>query len=136
MSQFYHDAFLVPPEDWPWVKYFSPVEFADRDEGSVLVVPEFMDRMYATRVILAMPMIITRGYSTPEHNTAVGGVSKSAHPTGYGADIKCTDSGYRMRLIEALLAAGFQRIGIYDKHIHADCDPKLPPNVMWTGVSK
>jgi len=36
----------------------------------------------------------------------------------------------------ALLQAGFRRIGIYDKHIHADIDKTLPQDVMWWGVSK
>ena len=136
MSQFYKDAILVPPQDWPWRQYFSPMEFADRSDGSVMVQPIFMERLYAARVILKEPMIITRGYSSREHNKNVGGVRDSSHEKGLGVDIRCHDSKYRLKLIGSLLDVEFTRIGIYDKHIHVDNDPELPPNVMWVGLSK
>ena len=44
-------------------------------------------------------------------------------------------------MYDALRAVGFDRIGIYDKHLHADIamkadDPKYDQNVTWLGKSK
>jgi hypothetical protein len=37
-----------------------------------------------------------------------------------------------MYMIEALLTAGFNRIGISNRFIHVDVDEELPQNVIWT----
>ncbi len=58
------------------------------------------------------------------------------HARGYAVDIACVESRKRYRILVGLAAAGFTRIGIYDKHIHADCDPSLAPEVVWLGVSR
>lgn len=79
--------------------------------------------------------IITCGLRTVESNDQVGGVQDSAHLKGLGVDLACENSQNRYKIVQALLLAGFNRIGVYDKHIHCDRDPSLPPNVMWTGIS-
>lgn len=79
-----------------------------------------------------VPFVITCGLRTPTQNDKVGGVQDSAHLRGLGVDLACTDSTARFKIVQALLLAGFKRIGIYtDGHIHADRDPSLPQDVMW-----
>jgi len=62
----------------------------------------------------------------PEHNSAVHGSPTSSHLGGWAVDIKCTDSVTRLIMIKSLLDAGFERLGIADTFIHADCDPEKP----------
>lgn len=83
-----------------------------------------------------VPFLITSGLRTPEHNETVGGVQDSAHTRGLAVDLRVLNDGDRYKMVQAMLLAGFKRIGIYDKHVHCDRDASLPQNVMWIGVSK
>lgn len=83
-----------------------------------------------------IPFVITCGLRTPDHNDLVGGVQDSAHLRGLGVDLACSDSPTRYKMVQALLLAGFKRIGIYNQHIHADRDETLPQGVIWIGISK
>ena len=58
--------------------------------------------------------------------------AKSSHLLGHAADISCTNSSQRHKIIKALLKVGFNRIGIADTFIHVDNDPNKPANVIWT----
>lgn len=82
-----------------------------------------------------VPFVITCGLRTVDHNEQVGGVQDSAHLRGLGVDLACSDSYSRYKMVQALLLAGFKRMGVYDKHIHVDRDDTLPQDVMWGGVS-
>jgi len=64
------------------------------------------------------------------------GASNSAHFRGLAVDIRCRTSPKRYRILAALFKVGFTRIGVYDRHIHADCDSSLPQGVVWMGKSK
>lgn len=83
------------------------------------------------RALCNHPFIITRGLSTAEENSACGGVKNSAHLRGLAVDLACEDSMQRFEMIKALFAVGFSRIGIYEKHLHADRDESLPQAVCW-----
>ncbi len=50
----------------------------------------------ATRTILGVPMRITSGYRTPEHNAAIGGVETSQHMDGTAADFTTELSLYEV----------------------------------------
>lgn len=93
--------------------------------------PSTLEKLDFARTIANIPFIITSGYRCEAHNEAVGGKSNSAHTRGRAADIKATDSRSRFLIVEALLAAGFTRIGVAKTFIHADDDPTLPQEVMW-----
>lgn len=83
-----------------------------------------------------VPFVITSGLRSEEENDAAGGVGNSSHVKGLGVDVACSGSRERYLMVTGLLDAGFTRIGLYDRHVHADCDLSLPPQVMWTGKSK
>ena len=58
--------------------------------------------------------------------------SRSAHQDGYAADISCTDTKSRWLIINSLLLAGFNRIGIASNFIHVDNHPDKTQNRIWT----
>ena len=58
--------------------------------------------------------------------------TKSSHLLGYAADIACTNSVLRHKILTSLIKVGFNRIGIADTFIHVDNDPGKPENVIWT----
>ena len=85
------------------------------------------------REIAGIPFIINSGRRCESHNKIVGGVKNSAHTRGYAVDICAITGGARFTIIQALLQAGFKRIGVYSNFIHVDNDPKKPSGVMWYG---
>ena len=93
---------------------------------------ELMAMLDMARGKAGVPFQITCGLRTPEQNSALPeAVQDSAHLTGNGVDLACSDSPTRFKMVKALLDSGFNRIGIYSAHIHADNSPTLPPQVMW-----
>jgi len=73
-----------------------------------------------------IPFNINSAFRCWKHNNAVGGVPDSSHVTGYAVDIRCTTDSTRYTIISALLACGYNRIGVHSKFIHADNDPTKP----------
>jgi hypothetical protein len=52
---------------------------------------------------------------------------------GWAADIAISNSHRRYLLVEALLDAGFTRLGISEDFVHVDMDPnKTPKHCIWT----
>lgn len=90
-------------------------------------------KLNIARDFAQVPFILTE---TIRKQKSKIGAKNSAHYRGYAVDIRCSKSRNRFKIVKALLNAGFYRIGIYDKHIHADCDPSLPKEVIWLGKSK
>lgn len=109
-------------------RYFTEAEV----EG---LQPEFVDRLDNARLFSGVPYIITSGLRTAEQNQKADGVSDSSHLRGLAVDLSAPDSRTRFLMVHGLLAAGFRRIGIYDKHIHADVDETLDQDVAWVGIS-
>ena len=116
------------------LKWFDISEFDSPDlPGSGdMMEEEVLKRLDVSRDIYGSPMIISSGFRTVAHNKAVGGVKNSSHLLGWAVDIRCTNSHSRFLMVEALLDAGFNRIGIADSFIHVDCDPEKTPLLIWT----
>ena len=108
-------------------KYFSEAEVA-----KYKLVPELWELLDKAREIAGVPFVITSGRRTDSNNEDVGGAEKSAHLTGEGCDLSVKNSTTRFKIVNALLKTGFNRIGIYDTHIHCDISKTNPQNVMWT----
>ncbi len=62
--------------------------------------------------------------------------SKGAHGRRLAVDIACTTSSKRWAIKSGLTEAGFTRIGLYNRHIHADRSEHRPSFVLWLGRSK
>jgi uncharacterized protein YcbK (DUF882 family) len=115
------------------MKYFSESEF--KCNGHVcydLMSPELLKKLDLARGIADVPFFITSSYRDKETNDRVGGSKKSAHLRGNAVDIHCENSYHRFKIIQALLDAGFTRIGIASTFIHADVDEELTDSVIWT----
>ncbi len=56
-----------------------------------------------------------------------------SHGDGDAVDIRCSTSSRRHLILKGLRGAGFHRIGLYSKHIHADRSLKRPGNLTWLG---
>lgn len=95
-----------------------------------------MSRLDTARELCGFPIVITSGKRTPEQNAAASGTSESSHMQGLAVDLRApTGQNEREKMIWALGRAGFRRMGIYTRHIHADVDEKKDQDVVWFGVS-
>ena len=116
-------------------KYFKSREFASPDVPSSgeLMDYNFVMQLEKAREIAGVPFVINSGFRTKEHNAKlVGSSPNSSHLRGYAVDISCKDSLTRWIIVNALLEAGFKRIGIAKTFIHVDADPKKVNEVIWT----
>lgn len=89
---------------------------------------QMLDR---AREYAGVPFILTSTVRTIAENNAAGGVEDSSHLAGLAVDIRAKDSVARFKIMTGLIAIGFNRIGIYEHHIHADIDTSKAGDVMW-----
>jgi len=92
---------------------------------------KLVQKLDQAREVAGVPFIITSGLRSPSGSVAVGGSKGDAHTRGLAVDLRCRDSQTRFKIIGALFACGFNRIGDEVDHIHADIDKLLPQNVLW-----
>lgn len=83
------------------------------------------------RAFAKTPFIITSSIRCKKRNSDIGGSPTSSHLNGTAFDIHCDNSADRMGMIQSLIAAGFTRIGIDRKFIHADLDKTKTQNIIW-----
>lgn len=76
----------VPESVWRWPN-FSPAEIACRGTVKLLINATALDRLQALRDRLGKPLIVRSAYRSPEHNSAVGGATRSKHLDGAAFDI-------------------------------------------------
>jgi len=118
------------------LKHFTLSEFDSPDQkgsGSQMK-EEFLKKLDAARGIANVPFKINSGFRTVAKNKAEGGKPDSSHLTGWAADIDLPNTGgsrLRFVIVEALIKAGFNRLGIANGFIHVDCDPTKDKNVIW-----
>ncbi len=112
------------------LKYFKLSEFDDAPGTGKNMKKDFLKKLDKARAIADVPFKITSGYRSKETNKRVGGVSTSSHLKGLAADISCKDSSTRQKIVNALIQAGFTRIGIADTFIHCDTD-KDKNDAIW-----
>ena len=99
--------------------------------GEVKAGEHFLEILNLALIMSGLDVTINSGYRCAKHNAEVGGVPTSAHTKGLAVDLAVPSSQDRFRLVQALLTAGFKRIGLGSNFIHVDEDPSLPPRVMW-----
>lgn len=90
-------------------------------------------KLFMAREMAGVPFVITSAFRCPEHNRKVGGTSNSAHLRGHAVDIAARNSREYFKILKALFAVGFPRIGYnkVNKFIHVDDDPTLPQEVFF-----
>ena len=116
------------------LKHFKITEFDSPDApgSGVKMQSKFLQMLDNARSIAGVPFKVNSGYRTEAHNKKVGGVADSSHVQGWAADIAATSGTHKFNIVNALLKAGFTRIGIASGFIHCDCDPNKPDLVIWT----
>ncbi len=103
---------------WVWPN-FTPQEMACKGSGSILIVPEFMDKLQLLRTQFGEPVVISSGYRSPAHNNAVSSTGHDGpHTTGRAADIK-TSHNRAFEILAIAPGLGFTGIGIKQKGPHA-----------------
>lgn len=110
---------------------FTEQEFKCPCCGAVSMESSFIERLQAARTIADTPFNITSGYRCKNHNSALPNSSlSSSHLTGNAADLSCIDMRIRLKIVDSLLRAGFVRIEIAERHIHADNDFNKPAGLF------
>jgi len=110
---------------------FSREEFACNCCGANDIKDELIDRLQIVREMYGKPMRINSGHRCEQANRAAGSRSTSSHVIGEAADIGCTNSSERDKLV-GYLRTQFQRMGIHKQFIHVDIsDIKKASPVLW-----
>jgi len=118
--------------NWQIYRHFRSDEFACKCGcGKNNMTQNHMDMLEQAREIAGIPFHINSGARCDSHNVYVGGNEQSEHLSGEGCDIRCIISTDRWKIINALLSAGFQRIGIGSTFIHAGSNRHKPQKVIW-----
>ena len=105
-------------------KYFEEI-----NDGNMNL--DFLAKLDNAREIAGIPFRINSAFRTPEHNKEVGGKPNSSHLRGLAVDISSTDSRTRFIVLDALIKAGFNRIGVAKSFIHVDDDKDKSERVVW-----
>ena len=104
-------------------KYFKNIE-----EGMNV---EFLAKLDEAREFSKIPFIINSAYRSTEHPESIKNPT-SSHIKGLAVDISVKDSVTRFKVLNALIAVGFSRIGVAGTFIHVDLDIDKSQNVIWT----
>ena len=115
--------------------HFTSKELACKCCGQGELQESTFNKLEAARNIAGIPFVINSGFRCKKSNDALiasgSSVEQSAHTTGNAVDIKALASNTRYKVLDALLRAGFTRIGIGKTFIHADDDLTKPQGVIW-----
>ena len=114
-------------------KYFQPAEFTRCTPPCTIgdMKQHTLSRLDTAREIAGIPFVLTSAYRSREHELSKGRTGDGAHTTGEAVDIRCNTDRNRCLITEALMRAGFTRIGIARTYIHADDCPRKTPQVLW-----
>ena len=113
--------------------HFESQEFDSPDEvgSGKYMQSSTLQMLDDARSIAGIPFKINSGFRTKSHNAYIGGKESGRHLYGYAVDISVTNSSQRATVLNALIKAGFRRIGIAKSFIHADNDPEKSQDVYW-----
>jgi hypothetical protein len=113
--------------------HFESYEFdsPDLQNSGINMDHSFLQMLDDARGIAGLPFKITSGYRTKERNKLVGGVRNSSHLVGRACDISVQNGNERYIILNALIKAGFRRLGVAKTFIHCDND-ESKPNSVWT----
>ena len=117
--------------------WFKPEEFYCKCgrvqcDASKTVSIQLLDKLDCMRESYGRAISVNSGLRCAYWNRKQGGVPGSEHETGEGADLACSDSNSRWKLITIALAVGFRRIGIGKTFLHVGVSHTHEQDVVWT----
>ena len=92
---------------------------------------DFLNKLDEAREYAGIPFVINSAYRSPTHPLSIKNPT-SSHIKGLAVDISVKDSNTRFKVLDALIAVGFTRIGIASSFIHVDLDFDKSQGVIWT----
>ena len=98
---------------------------------------DLLSKLDIARELAKCPFKITSGFRTKAYNQDLlkrgyKASPDSSHCRGLAVDIAITDSKKRWTIVNALIRAGFTRIGISETFVHCDIDYDKPTHRIWT----
>lgn len=114
-------------------KYFIEEEFQKCSPACSLqdMDPMTVEMLDRAREIAGIPFVLTSAYRSADWDKSKGRSGTGAHTLGKAVDIRCDFIQNRFKIVDSLLKAGFNRIGISDSFIHADTSKVHSQNVIW-----
>ena len=114
-------------------KYFSESEFRKCTPSCSLqdMNWQLMSKLDLARELAGIPFVINSAFRSEEWERSHGRNATSSHCKGLAVDIRCRTYSNRWKVLNALLKAGFTRIGIGKTYIHADIDTTKSQCVIW-----
>lgn len=120
-------------------KYFTWDEFDSPDApgSGYMCSLDLLHKLNMAREHAKCPFKITSGYRTKAYNKDLQkrgykASVNSSHCKGLAADIAITDNKRRWTIVNALIRAGFTRIGVSETFVHVDIDYDKQQHVIWT----
>lgn len=106
------------------LNYFKEEEFARCNPScsSDQMDKDFLLVLDCCRADAGVPFVLSSCYRSPEHDRSRGRSGKGYHTLGRAADIRCTDSYTRSKILAACLRYGLS-CGISKTFIHVDNRP-------------
>jgi zinc D-Ala-D-Ala carboxypeptidase len=115
--------------------YFTEAELRCRCGRAECDAPKpsqaLLSMLDLVRRAVGQPLIANSGCRCAYWNAKQGGVAGSEHETGEGADIACTDSRLRFRILFAAWQTGVVRIGIGKTFVHLGVSKTHDQQVVW-----
>lgn len=114
-------------------KYFKEDEFNRCSPSCSLqdMKQTTISKLDTAREVAGIPFVLTSAYRSPEHDRSKGRSGTGAHTVGRAIDIRCNSSRNRFLVVNALLKAGFKRIGVGKTFVHADDSETHDQEVIW-----
>lgn len=104
---------------WDEIVHFKPSEFGDGSKMQEV----FVRKLDNLREIMKIPLVVTSGYRSPDHNATVGGAEDSAHLYGWAADLRALSPWTRSEIVHIARSMGITRIAVGDTIVHLDMMP-------------
>jgi hypothetical protein len=131
----------VPAGAWRWLPFIGPDELACHGDGSILIVPDFLDLTVELRKRCGFPFRFTSFYRSPAYNTEVADTGPyGPHTTGRAFDLSLGGVNVHALTKHAIdlgfTGFGYQQKGPYaTRFVHVDNlpagDGRLRP-LIWT----
>jgi len=114
-------------------KYFKEAEFQKCTPSCSMqdMDQSFLTILDAIRSLSGVPLLLNSCYRSPAYERTKGRAGTSSHCKGIAADIRCSASGTRYKIVAAAMKLGITRIGIAKTYIHIDTDKTKAQNVIW-----